>query len=149
MSKKKKNLIIGAVLIISMTVLWVVFSQDNEKIMERAKQGDAYSQYKLGRMYYFGEGVAEDKAKAAEWVRKSAVQGDVWAQFGLGSMYYDGEGVAQDYRRAYMWFDLAAASGDIRAANNRDLVAEKITADQIAQAQEMAAQCQASEFKDC
>jgi len=40
--------------------------------------------------------------------------------------------------RAHMWFNLATASGHERGSENRDNVAEKMTSDQIAEAQRMA-----------
>jgi len=45
----------------------------------------------------------------------------------------------QDYVQAYMWLNLAAAQGNAQAARNRDLAAAKMTSDQIAQAQALAA----------
>jgi hypothetical protein len=55
--------------------------------------------------------------------------------------------------RAHMWFTLAAAalsgdSGDT-ATKNRDRIASKMTAEQIATAQEMARRCQESKLKNC
>ena len=49
----------------------------------------------------------------------------------------------QDYVQAHMWFNLAAASsGDDdereRRARNRDATAEKMTSEQIAEAQRLA-----------
>ena len=37
-----------------------------------------------------------------------------------------------------MWFNLATANGHERGSENRDNVAEKMTSDQIAEAQKMA-----------
>ena len=68
-------------------------------------------------------------------------------------MYNNGTGVVQNYTRAHMWYNLAASSltGDDgkRASNNRDIISKKMTSAQIAQAQEMARKCQASNFKNC
>jgi uncharacterized protein len=52
-------------------------------------------------------------------------------------MYKEGKGVPQDYVYAHMWFNLAAEQnpGSTRA---RDDIASKMTADQIAQAQQLA-----------
>jgi hypothetical protein len=61
--------------------------------------------------------------------------------------------VRQDFVRAYAWFDVAAAesSGDSRgtATKKRDRIAAKMTAEQIANAQEIAQRCQASKLRDC
>jgi hypothetical protein len=68
-------------------------------------------------------------------------------------MYTNGTGVGQDFVRAHMWFTLAGAalsgdSGDT-ATKNRDRIAAKMTAEQIATAQEMARRCQESKLKNC
>jgi type I restriction-modification system DNA methylase subunit len=44
---------------------------------------------------------------------------------------------------------LAAVSGDKEAQKTRDVIAAKMTSQQIAKAQEMAKRCQASKYKDC
>ena len=82
-----------------------------------ADQGNARAQFSLGRMYYIGQGVLRDNAKADGWYRKAAVQGFDYAQFNLGVAYEDGGlGVPQDYTLAHMWFNLASSS-----ATNTDL----------------------------
>ena len=58
-------------------------------------------------------------------------------------MYYKGNGVPQDYVQAYKWFNLAAATSTEkeardRAVEARDLVAARMTAAQIAEAQKLA-----------
>ena len=103
-----------------------------------AEQGDAGAQYVLGRMYSLGQGVPQDYAEAMKWYRKAAEQGDASAQNNLGVMYDNGEGVPQDYVEAHMWFNLAAAQGNAQAKTNRDLVAKRMTSEQIAEAQRLA-----------
>ncbi len=78
-----------------------------------------------------------------KWYRKAAEQGNDSAQFNLGVMYTKGRGVPQDYVQAHMWYNLAAAGsppGEDRdsAAKNRDIVAERMTPAQIAEAQRLA-----------
>jgi TPR repeat protein len=51
----------------------------------------------------------------------------------LGLLYMDGLGVPKDYVQAYKWFSLAGADQNIAWA------AEKMTAPQILQAQQIAA----------
>jgi len=65
-----------------------------------AEQGNAKSQYNLGRMYASGQGVPQDHAKAVKWYRKAADQGDASARFNLGLMYALGQGVPQDHAEA-------------------------------------------------
>jgi uncharacterized protein len=110
-----------------------------------AEQGDATAQGNLGFMYYSGQGVPQDYGEASKWYRLAAEQGNPTAQSNLGSMYYSGQGVRQDYVQAYLWVDLAAsrfppsAIDDRKgAAHNRDIVASKMTAEQLAEAQKLA-----------
>ena len=104
-----------------------------------ADRGFVDAQNNLGVMYYNGRGVPQDYAQAVKWWRLAADRGVAEAQYNLGKMYYFGRGVPQDYAQAHMWFNLAAAQGgDAEATKNRDLVAEKMTPQQIAQAQELA-----------
>ena len=79
----------------------------------------------------------QDHAEAARWYRKAADQGYVNAQNNLGVMYQSGQGVPQDIVQAYMWWDLAAA-GVLNSRLNRDIVAERMTPAQIAEAQRLA-----------
>jgi uncharacterized protein len=117
-----------------------------------AAQGYAPAQSSLAVAYEKGQGVPQDYREAAKWYRLAAAQGDPFAQINLGVMYTNGTGVRQDFVRAHMWFALAAAassgdSGD--TTKNRDRIASKMTAEQIATAQEMARRCQESKLKNC
>ena len=108
-----------------------------------ADQGDAAAQNNLGVMYRDGQGVALDYAQAAIWFRKAADHGDAVAQNNLGGIYYEGQGVLRDFVRAHMWFNLAASRAEDaetreQAAKNREILAAKMTPDQIAEAQRMA-----------
>ena len=80
----------------------------------------------------------QDYAEAVKWYRLAAEQGYAGAQSNLGIMYDKGEGVPHDDVLAYMWFNLAAASGLKSGKENRGIVAERMTPDQIADAQRMA-----------
>lgn len=118
-----------------------------------AEQGDAQAQTNLGLMYVRGEGVTNDDREAVKWYRLAAEQGDATAQYNLGALYGMGRGVTQDHLRAFMWSDIAAqklkgAQGQ-QAADNREITARILTAAQVAQAEEMARQCVARNFKGC
>ncbi len=103
-----------------------------------AEQGNASAQFNLGVMYENGQGVPRDYAEAVKWYRLAAEQGDVIALLNLGAMYGNGYGVQQDYVQAYIWFNFAAAQSNDTARKNRELVAEKMTRAQIAEAQKLA-----------
>ena len=103
-----------------------------------ADQGNAEAQSSLGAMYTQGKGVPQDYSEAMKWMRLAADQGIAPAQFNLGIMYAKGQGVPQDYVLAHMWFNLSAAQGDETAVKNRDIVAGKMTPEQLAEAQRLA-----------
>jgi len=111
-----------------------------------AEQGFASAQESLGSMYYNGHGVSQDYKEAVRWSRAAAEQGHSGAQNNLGVKYDRGQGVPQDYIQAHMWFNLAASNltGEDResAATNRDSIAEKMTSEQIAEAQRLAREWQ-------
>ena len=110
------------------------------------RPGDAGAQFNLGLMYADGEGVTQDDIEAVRWLRLAADQGHATAQHNLGVMYQNSRGVPQDYVEALMWFNLAAApaSGYDRdmSLKGRDALAERMTPEQIAEAQRRAREWQ-------
>jgi TPR repeat protein len=102
-----------------------------------AAEGDADSQAALAGLYRSGLGVPQDAAEAARWYRRAAGQGHRVAQLNLGEMYLTGSGVPRDHVRAYFWFSLAAAQGHGWAADRRDLVAGKMTSEEVAEAERL------------
>ena len=122
-----------------------------------AEQGHVAAQTNLAGIYANGRGVAQDMAEAVRWYRRAAEQGltealrwihltaeqgSLEAQVALGEIYDNGDGVPQDLVQAHTWFYLAAAqaSGEERAKYEaaRDAVAERLTSDQLAEAQRRA-----------
>ena len=91
---------------------------------------------------YYNDGVDAyergDYATALREWQHLAEQEHGGGQNGLGIMYEKGKGVPKDYVAAYMWYTLAASRGSKKASNNRDLIAERMTSPQIAEAQRRA-----------
>jgi TPR repeat protein len=88
-------------------------------------------------MYATGEGVPQDYKEAAKWFRKAAEQGQAAAQCVLGFMYNNGQGVIEDYIQAYVWYNISAANGDENGKTQKAMVAEEMTKEQIAKAQDL------------
>jgi TPR repeat protein len=86
---------------------------------------DGYSAYTRG-----------DFATAMRIMRPLADQGHVTAQTVVGLMYYFNYG--GDYVSAHMWFNLAAAQGNAFAEMFLKDTADKMTPEQIAEAQKLA-----------
>ena len=103
-----------------------------------AEQGFAKGQYNLGTMYAEGEGIPQDYKEAVKWTRLAADQGDADAQYNLGQMYYFSRGVPQDYVLAHMWWNLAGSNGMKGALENKKILEEEMSPQQIEKAQELA-----------
>ena len=102
-----------------------------------ADQGWKVAQHNLGFMYARGLGVQQDFKEAVKWYRKAADQGYAKAQYKLGVMYDNGEGVLEDYVTAYAWWNIAAANGSKSAEDNKPKIANDMTPEQIAKAEDL------------
>ena len=113
-----------------------------------ADQGNADAQLILGYMYEQGKGVPENDAEAVKWYRKAAEQGSERGQTKLGLIYYFG-GDPTKVIRAYVWLSMAKTQGNRHAVKGLIRLKPKMTKQQIAQAQALAAKCYESDYKDC
>jgi TPR repeat protein len=109
-----------------------------KELTSMAEEGDTFFMLILGDKYYQGEDVPQDYKQAVKWYAKAAEQGDATAQHRLGMMYSLSYGVPEDFVYSYVWNSLAAASGNESAIKNRDAVAKLLSAQQLAEAQEIA-----------
>jgi uncharacterized protein len=111
-------------------------------LLPRAEFGVPVAQTYLGYMYQNGLGVPRDYAAAASWLNQAAQQGEPTAQFFLGLLFDKGFGVPQDWVQAEVWLNLAAAQANEKQRDYwrriRDAVAQKLTLNQLAQAQQRA-----------
>ena len=103
-----------------------------------AQQGYASAQFNLGLMYFNGQWRCSGLCGGSQVVSQSRTTNAMPAQYNLGVMYHNGDGVVQDYVMAHVWYNLAGARGDEQARENRDRIAQKMTRDQIAEAQRLA-----------
>jgi len=104
---------------------------------QAADQGFAPAQLSLGLLYANGQGVPQADKEANRWFRRAAQQGSAEAQYHLGTHYDTGKGVHHNYVEAYKWLNLAAAQSYTRAIDARDKVAQKLTREQLADAQRL------------
>lgn len=74
-------------------------------------------------------------AAAASRFQPLAERGDHRAQYWLGIMYLAGKGVPEDIVRAHLWLSLAAEQGNRGARINRDGIAQRMNAAQLAAAE--------------
>ena len=88
------------------------FSHAFVSLHEKAEQGSAVSQYRLGAMHI--EGLLAEKSNAQQailWLRRAAEQGLPIAQQLLSEMYLFGDVVEKDLFQAAHWARLAAEQG--------------------------------------
>ncbi len=96
-----------------------------------------------------------DYAQAFQLWHALAEKGDYDAQAMVAFLYHDGEGVEKDLVRAHMWFEISRSLSPANeqswhdASDALDLTAKNMTAEQIAEAREMAQTCQTQNYKDC
>ena len=114
-----------------------------------AKQGIAIAQYNLGLHYENGRGVTQDYRESARFYRLAAESGLEVAQHAIASLYLRGDGVPKSNLLAYMWSYIASERGNIESKNLNYSAAANMTLKQAEQAQRMARECMASNFKKC
>ncbi len=100
-----------------------------------AEGGYDVAQAKLGLMYLVGWAVPRDPGAAARWYRKAADQGNTIAQLRLARLSAYGIGVPRSLVDAYAWARLAASGGDRLAAWLAARYAERMSPDEIAEAE--------------
>ena len=103
-----------------------------------ADAGNSYGLFKMG--WFATKGLAQpaDDALAISWYRKAAALRHPMAQNNLGFLLREGKGVAADVVEAMMWFEIAAKSGYPLAIRNRDELAGKMPAADLAEARRRA-----------
>jgi uncharacterized protein len=111
-------------------------------LLAEAERGSPAAQTYLGYMYQYGLGVPQDYVVATSWLHQAAEQGEPTGQFLLGLLFDKGFGVPQDWVQAEVWLSLAAAHAGAKQqeyyARLRDAVAQKLTLNQLAEAQRRA-----------
>jgi len=107
-------------------------------ITAAAESGHLPAQMELARMYRDGDGVEQDFARMLHWYERAAEQGDVGAQLFVADGYAYGYGAQADPVEAYKWYDIAIRYWGPLAVRARDVLAEKMTGEQVAEAERRA-----------
>ncbi len=79
------------------------------------EMNDTAAQYFIGRKYYLGTNVTENKAEAAKWFEMAAAKGHDKASYYLGVMHLYGDGVQKNAARAEELLAVAAKKNHIDA----------------------------------
>lgn len=144
---KLLQLLLSSLLIVSIEASGQ--SADVEATRAQAEQGDPYAQVYLGMIYDQGKGVPEDDTEAFKWYKRAADQGLPSAQYSMAILYAKGSGVARDDFAAYVWYSVAAVQSQNGAAQARDEIAVKLSAEQIETGQKLVKRCVESGYVDC
>ncbi len=105
-----------------------------DEILARAEQGDAEAQFQAVML-------SSSAAEQRKWFCLAVNQGHADAQFSLGVRKEFGfESYERDYAEAYMWYSLALSQGNEWAAENRHRLANKMTPEQMAEAERLVAE---------
>lgn len=107
--------------------LWMVTQDDTAPMVDRdeaaaqlidkAKKGDRYAQYLIGRLYQDGPVLIPDGVEARYWFDQAARQGHVSAQYGLGKLLLPDDPEVRDTELAIQWLEYATHHGSDLAAH--------------------------------
>lgn len=114
-----------------------------------AKQDYVKAQGYLGLLYYHGEYVERNLFKAFKWFERAAENGDGNIQGSLGFAYLNGEGVPTNEIQAYVWMSMSSTQGNTLIKSTLKRLKAIMSEQQIIIAQDLAAKCWESKFKDC
>jgi TPR repeat protein len=94
-------------------------AQAAQMLTPLAAAGNTAAQFKLGTLYYLGQGVPEDEKQAVILWKKAAAQGSIDAMYQLGSAFLFGSQAAKTVpdpdREAAIWYFQAASAGHSEA----------------------------------
>lgn len=115
--------------------------------LKAAEQGEVSAFQDVGSMYADGKGVAQNGGEALKWLLRIADPRNTedpfsmrGAQITLASMYALGEAIPIDNIEAYKWLNLAAAYGVQEAAQGLDRFAQRMSRQEIEEAQKRSAE---------
>ncbi len=88
------------------------YEQAFDEFSYLAEEGDNIAAYHLGLLYENGQGIPQDKLKAAEYYLKSYQFGNTTAASKLGVLLINGDGIEQDQEKGFDLLKMAARAGD-------------------------------------
>lgn len=127
------------------------FTLASERCLIDALEGSSEAQLGMGRLHVLGRGAVKSHAEAIRWFMASALQGNPQAQHELGAVYHTEveEGQRVNYVPAHAWFNIAAANGNTDSEIRRNRVENRMTSDEVIEAQSWAHKCLSSNYIDC
>lgn len=83
---------------------------------ELAREGDAYAQYLMGKLWRDGPLLIPDAVNAWYWFEQAAHQDHAAAQYALAKLYFSDDVEVHDAQRGMYWLESAAINGSHHAA---------------------------------
>ena len=100
-----KNISIAGSLLVFLAGCATPTTESSEDLLKTAESGDANAAYKLGNMYFYGEGVEFSNSRAFKYVSLAAKE-----------MLYKGQGTGQEFFAAGFWLAIGLLN---KPDNNR------------------------------
>ncbi|MCP3849301.1 MAG: sel1 repeat family protein [Gammaproteobacteria bacterium] len=101
-----------------------------------ARKGNTLAQFSVGVMYYQGNGVMSDLAKAQDWIRKAAQNNHSQAQYNLGIMLANGQGSSANLVEAFAWLKISSNNGYSAAEDSVKQLGAELSSSEKEQANE-------------
>lgn len=119
------------------------------KFTNKDKKNDKKCLMGMSFLNYFGYGVPQNYEQAFMYAHKSAQLGFAEAQGFLSAMYAEGQGTQKNLVKAHMWGNVASARGITFATQVRDSVTQRMSAEEIKEAQALAYACSQKNYEQC
>jgi len=94
------------------------YVEAESQLVSAARRGSGLAAFYMAAMYFNGNGVKQDDAKALDWALRGAKLGDVHAQNYVGYLLGSGRGAKQDEEQSLRWYMTAADQGFAPASYN-------------------------------
>ena len=119
-------------------------------IYSAAIQGNVKSQLQLGQIFSKGFVYKKNCADGVRWFKLAASNGNAVAQQNLGFQYFEGTCVPPNYLYGYMWWSLSLAQEeDLFLRSALEKRTNKMSKEQVAEAQKLADKCFKSNYRKC
>lgn len=80
-----------------------------------AEAGNAEAQFRVGRLYSFGEGRDSNVVKAIRWYELAVLKGHILANYNIGLLYLHGERVEENFLKASIYLKYSAENGHTKS----------------------------------
>lgn len=105
------------------------------KLWDQADKSDPKADFELSKLYFEGRGVPQDERLGLQFLKMAADWNFPEAQFQMGERFYKNQHGVPDYVSAYMWYALSKRGGYKKSEGMLNVLAAKMSPDQLSQAE--------------